>query len=36
VTLEAQIVVKELHEGTARRHFVTDIITKKIMDVGYW
>jgi len=33
-TLEAQIVLKELHmlEG----HFVADITTKKILDVGYW
>jgi len=35
-TLEAQIVLKELHEGVARGHFVVDIIAKKKLDVGYW
>ncbi len=28
--------MKELHEGVARRHFVVDIIAKKILYVGYW
>jgi hypothetical protein len=35
-TLRAQIVMKELHEGVARGHFVADITAKKIIDVGYW
>jgi hypothetical protein len=35
-TLETQIVLKELHEGVARRHFAPNITTKKILDVGYW
>jgi len=34
--LEAHIVLKELHEGVARNVFATNIIVKKIMDVGYW
>jgi hypothetical protein len=28
-TLETKIILKELHEGVARKHFVTDIIVKK-------
>jgi hypothetical protein len=28
-TSEAQIVLKELHEGVARRHFATNITAKK-------
>ncbi len=36
ITSEAHIVLKELHEGVAKGHFVIDIITKKILDVGYW
>ncbi len=32
---KAHIVLKELHEGMARKHFVIDITTKKILDVGY-
>jgi hypothetical protein len=28
--------MKELHEGRSRRHFVTEIIQTKILDVGYW
>jgi hypothetical protein len=36
ITSEAQIVLKELHEGVVRRHFVANIIVKKILDVGYW
>jgi hypothetical protein len=31
-TLEAQIVLKELHEGEIGGHFVADTITKKILD----
>ncbi len=27
-TLETQIVLKELHEGVAKGHFVVDIITQ--------
>jgi hypothetical protein len=34
-TLEAQIVLKELDEGVAKGHFFVDIITQKILDVGY-
>jgi hypothetical protein len=34
--LESTIVLNKLHEGMVRRHFVTDIIAKKIMDAGYW
>jgi hypothetical protein len=34
-TLETQIVLKELNEGVARRHFATNINTKKILDAGY-
>ncbi len=30
---KAHIVLKELHEGVARGHFVVDITTKKILDV---
>jgi hypothetical protein len=35
-TLEAQIDMKELHEGMVRGHFATNITTKKILDAGYW
>ncbi len=35
-TSKAQIVLKELHEGASRRHFVANIIAKKYLDVGYW
>jgi hypothetical protein len=35
-TLEAHIVLKELHEGVVGRSFVADITIKKILDVGYW
>ncbi len=35
-TLETQIVLKELHEGVDGRHFVTDIMAKKILDPRYW
>ncbi len=34
--LEAYIILKELHEGMAEGHFVTNIIAKKIMDARYW
>jgi hypothetical protein len=34
-TLEAQIVLKKLHERMAKGHFVVDIITQKILGVGY-
>jgi len=33
---EAHIVLKELDEGVSGRHFATYIITKKILNVGYW
>ncbi len=32
---EAQIVLKELHEGVAGGHFVVDIVAKKILDACY-
>ncbi len=35
-TLEIEIVFKELHEGVAKRHFVANIIAKKILFEGYW
>ncbi len=35
-TLEAHIVLKELHERVVRGHFVVDIIMKQFLDVGYW
>ncbi len=35
-TLEAQILMKELHEGVPIGHFVANITIKKILDVGYW
>ncbi len=34
-TLEAQIVLKELQEGMARKDFAINITTKKILDGGY-
>jgi hypothetical protein len=34
-TLEALIILKELHEGVARGHFATNITTKKILDASY-
>jgi hypothetical protein len=35
-TIEAQKVMKELHEGTVRRHFAIEITHKKILNVAYW
>jgi hypothetical protein len=35
-TLEAQIVLKELHERMVGRHFATNITAKKILDASYW
>jgi hypothetical protein len=35
-TLEAQIVLKELHEGMVKGHFAENITTKKILDASYW
>jgi hypothetical protein len=35
-TSKAQIVLKELHEGVAKGYFAVDIITNKILNVGYW
>jgi hypothetical protein len=32
---KAHIVLKELHEGVARGHFVADIIAKKILNARY-
>jgi hypothetical protein len=34
-TSKAQVVMKELHEGVAKGHFVTNVTTKKILDPGY-
>ncbi len=33
---EAQIILKELHEGVARGHFVANITPKKILGARYW
>ncbi len=30
------MVMKELHEGPSGRHFVMEIMQRKILDVGYW
>ncbi len=35
-TSKAHIILKELHEGIAIRHFAANIIAKKIQDVEYW
>ncbi len=35
-TLEAHLVLKELHEGVVGRHFATNITAKKFLDAGYW
>jgi hypothetical protein len=35
-TLETQIILKELHKGVVRKHFVTYIIVKKILNAKYW
>jgi hypothetical protein len=35
-TSKAHIVLKELHEGMDGKHFVTAIITKKILDAKHW
>jgi len=35
-TLEALIVLKELHEGVAREHFAANITTKKLLDANHW
>jgi hypothetical protein len=35
-TSVTHIVFKELHEGMVRGHFVINITTKKIWNVGYW
>jgi hypothetical protein len=35
-TLQAQIILKELHEGVKRRHFATNITTKFFLDARYW
>jgi hypothetical protein len=33
---QAEIVIRELHCGTAGRHFFYEITSQKILDVGYW
>jgi hypothetical protein len=35
-TLEAHLVLKELHEGVVGRHFAANITAKKILDARYW
>jgi hypothetical protein len=35
-TSKAQSVLKELHERMVGGHFTVDIVTKKILDAGYW
>ncbi len=35
-TSNAQIILKELHEGVVGGHFAADITTKKILDAHYW
>jgi len=35
-TIEAQMVMKELHEGPLGGHFVIEITQRKILDIGYW
>jgi hypothetical protein len=35
-TIEAQMVMKKLHEGPLRGDFATKIMQRKILDVGYW
>jgi hypothetical protein len=30
------MVMKELHEGRSKGHFATEMMQKKILDVGYW
>ncbi len=34
--IEAQMVMKELHEGPSKRHFATEIMQRKILDARYW
>jgi hypothetical protein len=33
--IKAQMMMKELHEGLARRHFAIEITQRKILDVRY-
>jgi hypothetical protein len=35
-TIEAQMVMKKLHERPLGGHFVIEITRWKILDVGYW
>jgi hypothetical protein len=35
-TIEAQMVMKELHERPLGGRFATEITHRKILDVGYW
>jgi hypothetical protein len=35
-TTEVQKVIKELHDGIVRGHFIIEITQKKILDVGYF
>ncbi len=35
-TSQARIVLKELHEGVAKGHFVIYIIVMKILDAKFW
>jgi hypothetical protein len=34
-TTKTQMVMKELHEGSSRGHFATEITHKKTLDVKY-
>jgi len=35
-TYETQMILLELHERMSGAHFAMDVITKKILGVGYW
>ncbi len=35
-TIEAQMVMRELHEEASWGHFATKVMQRKILDVGYW
>jgi len=36
VTTKVQKVIKELHDGIVRGHFIIEITHKKSLDVGYF
>ncbi len=35
ITIEVEMVMKELHEGPLGRHFAIEIMQRKILDVRY-